>query len=751
MALALAVCALALVPGSSLALSEGRVYEMVSPVFKGGYAADLTAAAPDGESVAFNSLGAFAGITEPEAGAYYLARRVAGQGWSTTPVEVPFSPPRGFSDFSGDLGSTLGEVSDPHGTGRSEFRLHENSLPDLPQYWEPFGGLVFSESMSEADASVELCHVLGLASSDLLPEAGRDAGQGLTTYDLARGCGDEGGSLRQVMVRNTFGPHGEPAPLEPTCRAELGVAVEGSGDFEGPDGTEQAASFNEVSGDGSEDFFTVGVPATSKCPPNQSYASAHPQLYVRLGSANTVEVSRPLEPEKLFGGCNGGGKGGEVPGEVPCQGASERAGAFFKGASEDGTKVFFTTIAPLVPGDLDSSNKLFMATIGCPEVEPGCQPADRRVTSLTDISRAQSSEPAEVVGVTSVGREGGYVYFVAHGALTAVPNGEDEVAVKGAENLYSYDSGTGALAFVSDLCSGPSLSGVVEDARCPLTVGTNPKFNDSKLWGGIDTGLPGAQSSDDGRYLLFSTYARLIAHGTQADVDDAVDIYRYDAQTGGLDRVSLGEDGHDANGNGVFDASIPTVGINPGGVFEAVLHSQEMATRAISEDGSTAVFASAEPLSANAANGLQNVYVWHAPPEGSGEGPVSMISSGVAPRGDGEQTVDLSGRDVFFATSAGLDPQDTEGDTDIYDARIGGGFPLPPAQRVQCSSDACQGSFTAPAPLLVPGSESQAPGENYPSAKKVAANAKSRKKPRHKNRKRKAKKSPLGGKRGRRR
>ena len=66
--------------------------------------------------------------------------------------------------------------------------------------------------------------------------------------------------------------------------------------------------------------------------------------------------------------------------------------------------------------------------------------------------------------------------------------------------------------------------------------------------------------------------------------------------------------------------------------------------------------------------------------------------------------IDPSGRNIFFITSQGLVPQDTDGADDVYDARLGGGFPLPPAPVQPCAGDACQGPLTNPAPLLVPGS-----------------------------------------------
>ena len=74
-----------------------------------------------------------------------------------------------------------------------------------------------------------------------------------------------------------------------------------------------------------------------------------------------------------------------------------------------------------------------------------------------------------------------------------------------------------------------------------------------------------------------------------------------------------------------------------------------------------------------------------------------------------------SGRDIFFMTVQGLLAQDTDGAEDVYDARLGPDFPAEPAKAKACEGDACQGPLTNPAPLLVPGSVSQAPGENLPA------------------------------------
>ena len=717
----LACCVCCCASSGASALSEGRVYEMVSPVFKGGYGAVLTAVAPDGDSVAFSSLGAFAAIPLPGTDNAYVASRQAGAGWSTTALQPPFQG-SGAEDFSSTMEYALGSTF--VGEREAVYMVHRVGAPDSPAEWEVAGGLVlqwpnalFPGIREYRGGSGDLCHLV-LEGFGLLPETAPSQIDRL--YDLSRGCGGEAPSLRLVGVRNKLAPQGEPEAITTHCEVEFGLGY-GYDDH----GEEPEVGENAVSADGREVFFTVNVEegATPDCS-----GGVH-QLFVRIGSARTLEVSRPLDPALPFGGCG-------VEGEVPCPGAAARASAYFKGASEDGSRVFFTTFAPLVSGDEDGKNDLYMATIGCGEAQPGCEEADRQLTSLAQVSHDPvAGQAAEVQGVVKVAPDGSRIYFVAHGVLAEEADAEGLLPVEGAENLYVYERDarypSGHTAFVADLCSGAASSGGYEDVRCPRTL--SGSTNDVGLWGAAGDGE--AQTTPDGGFLVFSTYAQLIAHGPQADTDTARDVYRYDAQTGTLDRVSLGVGGYGANGNdGAFDASIVGAGLRNDARVET---EQEMTTRAVSDDGSRVVFTTSEPLSPDASNGLSNVYIWHKGP-GWSEGEVSLISSGSAPTNDFNPVITPDGRDVVFNTSQGLVPGDTEGDLDVYDARMEGGFPAPAVQRRQCSSEACQGPFTAPAPLLVPGSVSQAPGQNFaaPVAAKAKPKAEKRKKKRSKVKKR---------------
>ena len=98
------------------------------------------------------------------------------------------------------------------------------------------------------------------------------------------------------------------------------------------------------------------------------------------------------------------------------------------------------------------------------------------------------------------------------------------------------------------------------------------------------------------------------------------------------------------------------------------------------------------------------------------QGSVALVSTGSGGSPIEGVVLSQSGRDLFFRTAQGLVSQDTDGEADIYDARLGGGFPSPAAPLQECSGDACQGPLTNPAPLLVPGSVVQAPGDRVAPA-----------------------------------
>jgi hypothetical protein len=709
---------------------------MVSPVYKGGYGVvSLDAASSESggtESAnrfSFTSQGSFGGVPSNKLEFSYIADREA-SGWTTVPIEAPstLSPYGGTIDFTADLGSStfLGWIGANSGTAHhdpSEVKIfrHQTNTPDTPADWEVAATVKRADNGAPVESGLEeisgnQCHFVVATrnpepAQTLLnqPETSHES-----LYDLRAAAPECGGgeSLQFVGLNN------KEAIMSPRCGAALGAAR--------TQGKESA--FDAISGDGEEIFFTDATGATIEC-----FGSTSRQVFVRLGGKRTVEVSKSLEPACA---------------EVPCPGASSRAPAFFEGASEDGSTVFFVTAAALTGSDKDTLGDLYMATIACPvEAGPGCATEDERVTSLLKVSSPETgSEPADVQGVVRVSPDGSHVYFVARGVLTSTPNTLGQSPAREADNLYLYESGSAAIKFVTDLCSGPALSGEAEDIHCPPKLGgLHGGRNDTELWQGPRVE---AQSTDSGRFLVFSSFGQL----TRGDVDSSKDIYRYDADTGGLLRVSLGEDGYRANGNGdegvVSDATIAQAFLSG----DASYKQREAGTRDVSENGSRIVFETLEPLSEDAIGGHIDGYEWRLEP-GESEGKVSLVSGGDSLTDDCCITITPSGTDIFFRTAEGLVPQDTDGVNDVYDARLGGGFPPASAPLQECGDDGCQGPLTNPAPLLVPGSVTQTAGENFaPPAKatkpKAKPKKKKRKRPSAKSRAKAGNKKRVKGRRG---
>lgn len=700
----LCACWGVLVVESALALPEGRHYEMVSPPYKGGYGvlflqAVAMAGDREGDGVVFASNGSFAGQPIGALTGSYVARRGT-LGWSTIPALLPpaVTPEPVLNDVSPVLlglyyGAPGLNATQAPDEDSGQFFYHDLYAPDdtagiLTPFAEPFFGVPLVR-LDEAEAKApfrllgsigsdpRFCHVLfgGTEDGALLPEALGAASQLYELVTGAPGCGEQR-ALRLVSVSNAVdAAYGEPKLLDRSCRPVHFASK----------------SLNVVAAEGSEIFFATELQPGCEMVGNPAL------LFVRLNGERTVEVSARLKADCKTGPCT----------------TSEPERAEFAGAGEGGTRVFFTTTQSLVTGDVDyKGNDLYMAKIGCPEGEPECPPAKREVLSLVQVSHDENNgEAAEVLGVSVVSKDGRRAYFVARGVLSG-SNGEGRAPVSGADNLYVWDNASGHVKFVADLCSGPGVSGGAADAQCPSDLTNSGALvvrNDEELW----HPTPKLQTTDSGSFLVFEGYGRL----TTNDVDDARDLYRYDAERETLVRVSAGQEGFAGNGNvDDYDSSGRAVKADarlPLLAQSNVLQSDELNYRAMSEDGSRIVFESVAPLSPAASNGLLNAYEWH-------EGTVSLVSSG-----DDEEPVGMlgteiegvaitpSGNDLFFVTVKGLVPQDVDGARDVYDARLGPGFQSQPEGPAQCEPGACHGPLTSPAPVLVPGSISQAPGENY--------------------------------------
>ena len=128
-------------------------------------------------------------------------------------------------------------------------------------------------------------------------------------------------------------------------------------------------------------------------------------------------------------------------------------------------------------------------------------------------------------------------------------------------------------------------------------------------------------------------------------------------------------------------------------------------------DGEYIVFTTSQPLQNGDVNGARDVYEWHcaspcASPAAQGE--VHLISDGHDPAGveNGEAkteagtTMSATGSDIFFFARTSLVGQDRDVLRDLYDARIGGGFPAPPAEP-SCSGDECQGRASEPPSFIL--------------------------------------------------
>lgn len=699
----------------SLKLPDCRAYEQATPTEKaGGEAFPYVGFSPNGERVLWYSEGAFAGAAGNQLFIPYVSQRTE-SGWTTQavvrrPLPPPIEPVLSGLHFSPEMDRWL--YYESNGLNAEE-SAYEQSSVFLSE------GLINGSTIVHATPSISLVEgnpteVYVFASVDA-------AANDFSRYyiitsrkDLASDPRPDedfgGGSGHGSRVYEVSGVGGS----SPSMRlvAEVPVGLSSSGGF-GEAGceinNENVLELREprlASTDG-KDLFYVG-PIEKEAGKGCGEGQPNPLgVFAHVGET-TTQLNVPPSSQCTTG--------------HPCSTASPTT-PHYVNASEDGSLVWFATEQPLVNSDTDttgpgkSGKDIYVAKVN---------PATGQLKELVQASagEATASHPhvgegsnvgqtgvtqesgAKQTGASIVSADGTHGMFESPAVLTEEPNGLSQTAVSGANNLYDYDVTTNKLKFVAELCSGPEMSGsefskstephnhkleigvtAVRDKACPTTLSPWMQTifptgeSDDGLW--LESGGNGlARMTPDGKYLVFLSWARL----TPDDTDNVLDLYRYDFETGELQRLSFGHDGNDGNGN---DNQFPITTFSENGEFSGDPLS-ESGGRLVSADGKRVIFETAAPLVGHDENtgpepgqcgGVEgtgcDIYEWEEQGTGScaeAGGCVDLISDGQAFHGSAHGVISSSGNDIVFGTSRELNDNDSNGTGDIYDARVNGGF-----------------------------------------------------------------------------
>ncbi len=693
-------------------LPDGRAYEMVTPSNKNGALIGIAfeggepQVAEDGMRMTSPSVQCFAGAGSCDAnrgleGDPFAFTRT-GSGWVTTALAPPASTvdsntPRGVSVNTG--AALFAAATPPVGEDDFYVRRSDGSLLDIGPVTSPSLGVLNAET-TETSATADFSHVFyKLGKSKRWPFDVTIENSSLYEYVGV-------GNSRPDLVGVTGGSGS--TDLISICGTQLGDA---------------SRTFRSTSVDGGTVYFTAQA-CVSGSGVNEGVEVPADTLYARIDEARTVLISG-RSPADCTGACLN----------------SPASAAVFQASSDDGSKAFFTSTQQLTDSASEDSHSSDTGT-NCSNTTGmnGCNlyeydfatPAGH---NLIAVSAGDTSGGPQVQGVAAVASDGSHVYFVAKGVLTGVANGQGQVAREGAENLYVFERDAsyplGRTAFIADLSQS-------DEEILIRGIG----LSDFEGVGGL------ANVTPDGRFLVFMSNAHL----TSGDSSDEAQVFRYDAQTGELVRISVGERGFNDNGN----SGLGGPSIVPGG--------SKRPDPTMSHDGAYVFFESPVALTPRALNDVQiatldgqpeyaeNVYEWH-------EGHVHLISDGkdtssLSPTGgnalpsEGLSSVrligsDATGANVFFTTTDRLVGQDTDTEMDYYDARICTvGDPCIPSSTpppAPCLGEGCRGVPAAPPPLAAPVSTVFSGVGNFAADVKPAVKAKRKTKSQKAKKKRKRK------------
>jgi hypothetical protein len=596
--------------GPSASLPECRAYEMVTPADKSSIANDMSFTsgateeaipAVDGNRIAVDTNVEGLGQTPDPYRSLVVFTRTP-NGWQTQSMAPPnlgaaevellgtgFDPPYTFTP---DLSLVAFNTTDPYHYPETLVRTFYAGPPGGPflTLAEPFNYFEFPEhdgwlpgaTPNFSSVFIESHHPLDGAPSSTVPEAAQD----LYRWE----------NNGRVSMVNSY-ENGSPVGL---CGAD----------------------FRAVAENGSKVFFTTPLPIAYYQFILREPGCEEPQrLYMRVGSS-IVDIS---EPEA---------------GVVDPTGFHE---VEFKGASANGSKVFFTTTTELTKED-EGNHQLVLYEY------------NTKTSTLTDISRGADFTPGEQGADTVIVPENGSrVYYIGGSS----------------DSLYRYNTETKETR---------------EIAR-NVTAGTSG--GSSHIEGNKYDGNEGMRVTPDGKALVW--YSHYGINGTDAEPGRNADyqVFRYDDETGEVACISC------------LPADAPRNKASENGEAWFLTPDMETGDRTppytvVSNSGEDVFFESTAQLVPRAVNatggGLESIgptdegtradiYEWH-------NGVISLISSPTDAYTQVLLGASEDGSNVFFVTHSQLVPQDIDSFGDIYDARIDGGFP-PTVEAAPCQGDTC--------------------------------------------------------------
>jgi hypothetical protein len=680
---------------NSTGLPDCRAYELVTPMDKNGalIGALLFGDIPPqieagGDRVIAPSIQCFdaslscVGTREAEGEPFQFER--TGSGWSSASLALPAtsfdtSSAWGFNADTGD--ALFGAPTPPGGQDDWYVRAPDGEVSDLGPLWQENATIKTIEP-EPIVTTANFSHVLWEMKA---PAWLFDGGEG-NVHGLYEYPGVEGSASAPQLVAVSGGPGSH--ELIGTC----GASVAGRETY--------TQTYGSVSADGRTTFFQVEPCTHGWGEVNGSRRVYVQEIFARIDGegpeARTVAISEPagLYPAQADPAC-----ATEECVTNTSNPASFRS-AEFEGASSDGTMAYFTSPQQLTDQasqDHDPTDDAHLG--GCSQTQGagGCNlylfedPQQQPLTGthLIDVSAGDTSGIGpEVQGMLALSTDGTHAYFVAKGVLSEAANAEGGHAAEGADNLYLYQRDAahpnGQTTFIAVLSNA-----------------------NKRTWA---LGVDAANVTPDGRFLVFESSRGLTP---DARTEGAAQIYRYDAETNQLQRISFGRQGFDDNGNAAGAAADATV--DPAANTIVYRYGPVRSDPTMSDDGSYVFFRSPVALTTGALNEVpvgtegflaQNIYEWEQDGIGACTEPtgcISLISDGkdTAEGGKGAPSAvellgtDTTGQNVFFTTTDRLTPEDTDTQRDYYDARIDGGFPAP-ENTVPCEGEACHPTTIGP-------------------------------------------------------